>query len=294
MEMFVQVLLSGLLMGGIYALISLGLTLIFGVIRIINFAHGEFLMLAMYATFWLYQILHVDPYVSLFIVTPLFFLFGIVTYIAVIRPILKASAMMQVFATVGVSILFINLALFFWSPNYRVVKTVYSDTVIKIGFVSLGLTKLIAFILAIAIALALFAFLKYTMTGKAIRAIVQDRTAARLLGIDVYRLYGIAMGIGIALVGAAGALIMPLYYAFPTVGMYFVIVSFVVVVLGGLGNMMGAVLGGLLIGVIEAISGFYLAPGLKEAIYLLIFLMVLVSRPGGLFGRSEASEVGMK
>jgi branched-chain amino acid transport system permease protein len=294
MEMFVQVIVSGILMGGIYALISLGLTLIFGVIRIINFAHGEYLMLSMYATYWLYQSFGIDPYISIFIVAPSFFVFGYLSYLAVIKPILKASAIMQVFATVGLSILFVNIALFLWSPNLRVVKSVYKDTLVKFGFLNLGLTKIIAFTIAIGIAGALFSFLKYSMTGKAIRAIVQDRTAARLMGINVSKLYGIAMGIGIALVGAAGALIMPIYPVFPNVGLYFVVVSFVVVVLGGLGDMWGAMVGGLLIGIIESLGGFYFSPAIKDALYLLIFLVVLILRPGGLFGMSAASEVGMR
>lgn len=294
MELVLQVILTGLLMGGIYALLSLGLTLVFGVIRIINFAHGEFLMLAMYATFWLNKSYHIDPYISLFIVTPIFFVFGVITYLIILKPILNHSAIMQVFATVGLSILFINVALFLWSPNYRTIETSYSNVVFTLGGISLGFTKLIAFFVALSITLILFVFLKYTMTGKAIRAIVQDRIAANILGIDVNRVYCVAMGIGIALVGAAGTLLMPIYYVFPTVGTYFVLISFVVVVLGGLGDMIGALFGGLIIGIIEELSGFFGAPGLKEAIYLLVFVIVLILRPGGLFGKSEASEVGMK
>ena len=288
-----QVAISGLLLGGVYALISIGLTLIFGVLRIVNFAHGEFLMVAMYATFWLAQLYGIDPYISLAAVAALLFLMGIGAHALVVRPILNAASSMQIFATVGLSIVLQNLALLIWKADYRSVDTPLSKAVISVGPLLVGVSRLIAFLVAISITVLLFLFLKRTYLGKAIRCTAQDRTAALLMGINVHRIYLLTFGIGSALVGIAGALLMPIYPTFPTVGTYFVLIAFVVVVLGGMGNMTGALLGGIFIGLVEAFSGFYV-PALKEAVYFAIFILVLLIRPTGLFGVVGAEEVGLK
>jgi branched-chain amino acid transport system permease protein len=292
-EVLAQVAVSGLLLGGVYALISIGLTLIFGVMRVINFAHGEFLMVAMYATFWLYTLYGLDPYVSVFIVTGLLFLLGIATQGVIIRPILRGSASMQIFATVGLSIVLQNLALVLWKADYRAVDALHSRTVISFGPLLIGGSRLVAFLAALAITAALFLVLRRTYLGKAIRSVTQDRTAAMLMGINIGRINLITFGIGSAMVGIAGSLLMPIYPAFPTVGTYFVLIAFVVVVLGGMGNVTGAFLGGLIIGLVEAFSGFYI-PALKEAVYFAVFVLVLWIRPTGLFGVVGAEEVGLK
>ncbi len=281
---FIQLIINGLLLGGIYALISIGLTLIFGVIEIINFAHGEFLMLSMYASFWLFQLYGVDPYVSLFMVVPTFFVIGWAVQRIIIQPIIHAPPLNQIFATVGVSLVLQNAALFFWKADYRTVRTAYST--LSWGGLMISIPRLVAFILALAIIAALLTFLKRTYTGKAIRALAQEKRAAMLMGIDIYRTYKIAFGIGIACVGAAGAILIPIYYAFPTVGGLFVLIAFVVVILGGYNSLVGALIGGLIIGVVEAFSGFFLSPHLKEAVYFVIFIFILVLRPTGLFGRA--------
>jgi branched-chain amino acid transport system permease protein len=288
-----QVAVSGILLGGVYALISIGLTLIFGVLRVVNFAHGEFLMIAMYASFWLFHRFALDPYASIVIVVALLFAVGLVVQFLVIRPILNTSPSMQIAATVGLSTLLQNLALVTLSANYYSVQTRLSRAVLTVGPLNLGVARLVAFVVALAITGLVFLFLQRTYIGKAIRCTAQDRTAARLMGINIDRVYLLTFAIGSALVGVAGALLAPLYPVFPTVGTYFVLAAFVVVVLGGLGNLTGALLGGFIIGLVEAFSGFYV-PELKEAVYFVVFIVVLLVRPTGLFGVVGAEEVGLK
>jgi len=281
----IQLIINGLLLGGMYALISIGLTLIFGVLEIINFAHGEFLMLSMFASFWLFQLYGIDPYLSLLIILPLFFLIGLAIQRAIIQPILNAPPLNQIFMTVGLSMVLQNLALFVWRADYRTVKTAYSALTLKTSGLMISFPRLVAFILAMGVIGALLIFLKKTYTGKAIRALAQDRRAAMLVGINVYRTYQIAFGIGIACVGAAGAILMPVYFVFPSVGSLFVLIAFVVVVLGGYNSLTGALIGGLIIGVVDAFSGFFISPHLREAICFVIFILILLFRPRGLLGR---------
>ncbi len=291
---FLQLTINGLLQGGIYSLISIGLTLIFGVTRIVNFAHGEFLMLAMYATFFLFQFVGIDPYLSLLIVTPLLFVSGLCSERLVIHPILNAPSFMQIFATVGLSIALQNAALFFWTADYRSVKTTYAGMMVPAGEFLISFARLMAFVAAVVISYGVFLYLKKTYTGKAIRAVAQNRTAATLMGINIRQIYFFTFGLGTALVGIAGALLMPIYYVFPTVGGLFVLTAFVVVVLGGLGNMTGAFIGGLVIGLVESYSGFYGATQLKEAVYFVIFILVLLLKPSGFYGIVGAEEMGEK
>jgi branched-chain amino acid transport system permease protein len=291
---FLQLTINGLLQGGIYSLISIGLTLIFGVTRIVNFAHGEFLMLAMYATFFLFQFFGIDPYLSLLIVTPLLFVLGLCSERLVIHPILNAPSFMQIFATVGLSIALQNAALFFWTADYRSVKTTYAGMMVPAGEFLISFARLMAFLAAVVISYGVFLYLKKTYTGKAIRAVAQNRTAATLMGINIRQIYFFTFGLGTALVGIAGALLMPIYYVFPTVGGLFVLTAFVVVVLGGLGNMTGAFIGGLVIGLVESYSGFYGATQLKEAVYFVIFILVLLLKPSGFYGIVGAEEMGEK
>jgi branched-chain amino acid transport system permease protein len=281
-----QLIINGLLLGGMYALISIGLTLIFGVLEIINFAHGEFLMLAMYASFWLFQVYGIDPYVSMLIILPLFFLVGIAVQRVTIQPILNAPPLNQIFMTVGLSMVLQNVALFIWTADYRTVKTTYSGLTLKAAGLLISFPRLVAFLLAMGLIAALLIFLKKTYTGKAIRALAQERKAAMLMGINVYRTYQIAFGIGSACVGAAGAMLIPVYFVFPSVGSLFVLIAFVVVILGGYNSLTGSLVGGLIIGVVEAFSGFFISPHLKEAIYFVIFILILLFKPTGLFGRA--------
>ena len=294
MQNLIQLTINGLLLGGIYSLISIGLTLIFGVTRIINFAHGEFLMLAMYVAFWLFHLAGVDPYLSLLAVTPLLFIAGLISERLVIHPILDAPSSMQIFATVGLSVAMQNAALFLWTADYRTIKTAYSTKTIMVSDILISFPRLIAFGATVLISWGIFLYLKKTYTGKAIRAVAQNRTASTLMGINIRKIYLFTFGLGTALVGIAGALLMPIYYVFPTVGGLFVLTAFVVVVLGGLGNMTGAFVGGLIIGLVESYSGFFLATQLKEAVYFFIFILVLVLKPSGLYGIVGAEEMGLK
>ena len=281
-----QLVINGLLLGGMYGLISIGLTLIFGVLEIVNFAHGEFLMLSMYAAFWLFQLYGIDPYLSMLIIIPVFFLLGIAVQRITIQPILNAPPLNQIFMTVGLSMVLQNAALFIWTADYRTMKTSYSALTLKTAGLIISFPRLVAFLLAMALIAALLIFLKKTYTGKAIRALAQERKAAMLMGINIYRTYQIAFGIGIACVGAAGAMLIPVYFVFPSVGSLFVLIAFVVVILGGYNSLVGSLAGGLIIGVVESFSGFFVSPHLKEAIYFVIFILILLFKPTGLFGRA--------
>ncbi|MBI4776007.1 MAG: branched-chain amino acid ABC transporter permease [Deltaproteobacteria bacterium] len=284
--MLAQVIADGIMIGGIYALVSLGLTIIFGVMRIVNFAHGEFLMLAMYGSFWLFQLYGVDPYLSALIVVPLMFLVGLTSFRLIIKPILNASEMAHVFATLGLSIALQGLALYFWQADFRSVRPFYSSKLIDLGPVYMNLPKLIALLVAIGTIAALTLFFKKTYTGKAIRAATQNAVSAQLMGVNLIRIYMISFGIGIAVVGLAGAVLMPVFEVFPTIGSLFIMVTFVVVILGGLGSVPGALVGGMIIGLIESASGYFLAPALKEAVYFIIFVVLLLLKPTGVFGRA--------
>jgi branched-chain amino acid transport system permease protein len=291
---FIQILVNGLLLGGIYALISIGLTLIFGVVRVINFAHGEFLMISMYISYYCYSLLGLNPYWSLLINFPLMFVIGMGMDQIIIRPLRNAPAYMQVFATVGLSILLINLVLFIFTGDYRAIDLPFAKKVVQVGGIYLNYPRLIIFSATVLITVLLYLFLKNTDIGKQIRAIAQNRTAARLMGFKLNRIYMITFGIGSGLVGIAGGLLTPVYYVYPTVGVYFVLTAFVVVVLGGMGNMIGAFLGGLIIGIVDSLSGYYIDPSLKETVYYVIFVLVLIFRPSGLMGLVGAEEMGMK
>jgi len=284
-DTILQLIINGLLLGGIYALLSIGLTLIFGVLEVVNFAHGEFLMISMYLTFWLFTACGIDPYVSLVIVIPVFFLFGLFIQRLIIKPLLNDPPLNQIFATINLDLVFQNLTLLLFKADFRAVKPSYSNANILWGELIVSVPRLIAFVVAIGIIAALFLFLKKTFTGKAIRALAQQRRAAMLMGINVYRTYAIAFGIGISCVGAAGAVLMPLFFVFPTVGSLFVLIAFVVVILGGYNSLVGTLIAGLVIGVIEGFSGFYISPHLKEVVYFIMFIFILIFKPTGLLGR---------
>jgi branched-chain amino acid transport system permease protein len=284
-DTIIQLIINGLLLGGIYALLSIGLTLIFGVLEVVNFAHGEFLMISMYLTFFLFSAFGMDPYLSLIIIIPLFFLFGVVVEKILIKPLLNDPPINQIFATIGLGLIFSNLALLFFKADFRTVKTSYGNANLIFGEYFISVPRLIAFVIAISLIAALLLYLKKTFTGKAIRALAQQRSAALLMGINVDKTYAIAFGIGIACVGAAGAILMPLFFVFPTVGSLFVLIAFVVVILGGYNSLVGSLLAGLAIGVIEGFSGFFISPHLKEVVYFTMFIFILIFRPTGLLGR---------
>jgi branched-chain amino acid transport system permease protein len=294
-ELLAQVTVAGVLLGGVFALIAAGLNIIFGVVRIINFAHGELVMLGMYATFFLHSILGIDPYLSILAVAPALFVVGVIVQRVVIQPILDASAISKIFATVGLSLVLINLALILFGGDFRSVRTSYSDATISIGAINVNVPRLIAFVVALVLFAGLYSLLRYTFIGKAFQAVAEDRSTAQLMGIRVERLYLLAFGLGAALAGVAGALLMPFSTVYPTVGITYTLVAFVVVVLGGLGNMTGTLLAGLVIGLTESFSATFISPALSTATYFILFVVVLLVRPSGLFGKGKGTEeVGLK
>jgi len=288
-----QLALSTVLLGGIYALIAVGLTLIFGIMRVVNFAHGEFLMLGMYVAFWAFALWALDPYVVLFASIPLFFVTGLAVYVLVMRGVINASHNVQIFTTVGLSTALQNAALVAWTGDFRLVRPWHSLYVIRFAGMALNLSQIVAFTFAVALTIALFALMKWTHTGRVMRATAQDREAATLMGIDTDRVYMLTFAIGIACVGAAGVLVAPLYSVFPTAGLQFVLLAYVVVVLGGLGNMVGALLGSLIVAGVEVIGSYFFGSAWKEVTYFVLFIAVLVFRPAGLFGQRGAETLGV-
>lgn len=288
-----NILAVGLLLGGIYALVSVGLNLIFGVIRIVNFAQGEFVMLGMYGTFAAYSFLNMDPYLALLIVLPGLFLFGAIVQRLILAP-LRNEPTMQIFATFGLLMLIENVVLAVTRGTAYSVTSPLAQTSINIGGVQVGLVRFIVLLAATLVAVALGQFLKRTMMGRAIRAVAQDRSAARLMGVNVDRIYMLTFGIGAALAGLAGCLLTPIYTLSPQIGTSFILPAFAVVVLGGLGSVLGAYVGGFIVGLTEAFAGYYLDPALKYAVLFAVFIAVLIIRPSGLFGQVGAEEVGLR
>ena len=292
MDAIPQLIVSTLLLGGIYALIAVGLTLIFGVMRVVNFAHGEFLMLAMYLAFWAFALLGADPYLTLAVSLPLFFAVGWLSYRAVMRPVIQASHNVQVFTTVGLSIALQNVALVLWTADARFVRTDYYAVVVRLAGAAFNLAQIVAFAIAVATTAALFAFLRWSYTGKVMRATAQDRHAAALMGIDTDRVYGITWAVGITCVGVAGVLLAPIYPVYPTAGLQFVLIAYVTVVLGGLGDMAGALIAALVVATVEVVGSYVIGTAWKEVLYLLLFIGILIIRPAGLFGQRGAEALG--
>jgi branched-chain amino acid transport system permease protein len=287
MTVFFQSLLSGILVGGVYALIGIGLTIIFGVMRVINFAHGDLLMLGMYVTWGLFTLFGIDPYLSLLITAPVLFLWGALLQKVFINRVLNALPQNQILLTIGLGLIMSNAVMLAFTSDYRILTTSYSSSSFQVLGISVSQPLLYSFMVTAAITGALFWFLQTTDTGQAIRATAQDRDAAQLMGINVRRMSVLAFGLGTALAGIAGALLAPTYYVFPQVGGPFTLKAFVVVVLGGMGSIVGATLGGILIGVTESLSAVYIASGLKELVVYVLFLLILLFRPSGLLGKSR-------
>jgi branched-chain amino acid transport system permease protein len=270
-----------------------GLTLIFGIMRVVNFAHGEFLMLGMYFAFWPFFWYRIDPYVVLAVSIPVFFLVGLLVYALVMRGVIHASHNVQIFTTVGLSTLLQNVALVLWTGDFRAVRPWHSSVVLRFAGTAFNLSQVVAFVIAVVLTVALFAFMKWTHTGRVMRATAQDRDAATLMGIDTDRVYRLTFGIAIACVGAAGVLVAPLYAVYPTAGLQFVLLSYVVVVLGGLGDMVGALIGSLIVAGVEVVGSYFFGSAWKEVMYFVLFIGVLLFRPAGLFGQRGSETLGV-
>lgn len=288
-----SVVAFGLLLGGIYGLVGIGVNLIFGVVRIVNFAHGELIMASMYLTYYFNHQFGLSPYLAILIVTPAMFLLGAAVQRLIMQP-LQSEPMMQMFATFGLLMILQNSVLAATRGEALNVVSPVAAEVVSLGDVRLGVGRLLVFLASTALTLGLYYFLQRTMPGKAIRALTQDRRAARGMGINVERTYVLTFGIGAALTGISGAMLSPIYTLSPEIGQDFILAAFAVVVLGGLGSVWGAYIGGLIIGLIEALAGFYVDPALKSAIWFAVFVIVLIVRPAGLLGQAGAAEVGFR
>lgn len=279
-----QSLISGLLIGGVYSLVAMGLTLVFGVLGIINFAHGTLMALGMYVTYFAFELFGIDPYVSLLISIPVLFVIGAGLQRFIIRRVMTAAEHNQLLLTLGLALFLENAYLVFFTADPRAVRATYSGARFFLGDTMISLPRVYAFVAGLALGGLLYLLLKRTDLGKAIRAAAQDREGAALMGINVPRINMITLGLGTAAAGAAGSLIMPFFTVTPTTGEVFNITAFVVVVLGGMGNVVGAMIGGILIGLTEALGAVFLPGSSKQLGVFLVFILVLLFRPSGLLG----------
>ena len=287
-SILLSALLNGLTTGAVYALIALGLTLIYGVLHIINFAHGASLMMALYGVYALKERWGIDPYVALPLMVPAMFVLGYAMQRMVINRASHGKDENILLVTLGLSIVMENMALLFFKSDTRTIDTAYTLTTVAIGpesaQVMVSLPKLVAFAGALVVSALLIVILQRTDLGRAIRAVAKEKQGARLMGIDVEHVYAMCFGLGLACLGAAACFLLPAYYVNPQVGNGFVLVAFTVVVLGGMGSFAGALLGGLLIGVVESFGGLFLGESLGQVGIFVIFIGVLLLRPEGLFG----------
>jgi len=283
LELLLQGAANGLVTGAVFAVIAVGLTLVFGVMRIVNFAHGEFLMMAMYVTYLMVTFGKLHPYVAVLASVPLLFVLGATMFQLLIRPLLAAPEISQLLMTMGVSILLQNAALLIFKADPLSIIVPWAAASVRLGPVSVGLTRLVAALVSLVVIFGIYWLLKTTDLGRMLRAAAQDRDAAQLMGINVYRMYMLALAIGVACLGVVGPVLVPWSYVSPDVGAVFTLTAFIVVVLGGMGSVSGAFFGGLIIGVVSAVGQVFL-PGTYGLIpQYLVFILLLLFRPEGLF-----------
>ncbi len=285
MEMFLQSLISGLLVGGLYAIIGIGMTLIMGVLKIINLAHGQMLMVSMYIAWVAWYYLGIDPYLSVFITVPIVFYLAKAISKYLLNPLIEKDSILpenQVLMTVGIGIVLVEFMRFIFTSDYRSVQTSYTGQAWHIGGISIAIPLFWAFLFSIAATAFLFYLLMKTDLGRQIRATAQDRLAASLMGISAEKITVFTYGLGSALIAAAGSFFLPIYYLYPDVGPEFTAKAFVITILGGLGSTVGAIAGGIVLGLAETFGATYIDAGYRDAFGLIIFLLVLVFLPGGL------------
>jgi branched-chain amino acid transport system permease protein len=285
-EILLQTLLSGVLIGLIYALVAVGLTLIFGVMDIVNFAHGEFLMLGMYASFWGFSLWALDPLFTLPLTALMLFALGASIYHLVIRRIIRAPMLSQIFTTFGLMILFRGVAQFLWKPDFRAIGHSMVQGNVMFSGLQFGLPQIAAAAGAVVVTGAIGWFLQRTRLGAALEATAADKEAAALMGIDIQKMFALAWGIGAACAGVAGALLSTFFPIYPEVGANFILIAFVTVALGGFGSVAGAFWAGIIVGIVEVFGGFLVGPEYKLALVLALYLLVVLLRPQGLLGRS--------
>lgn len=283
MDVFLQTLVAGVLKGGLYALIGIGMTLIMGVMGIINLAHGQLMMVAMYLTYVL-SLAGIDPYISLFVAMPALFLLGAAIQRFLLNPLLKADTILpenQVLMTVGIGMVLTEVVRFIFKSDYKSVSTSYSNATFFLGNISFSVALTIAFGIAVGFTVLMFLFLVKTDTGRSIRAVAQDKDAAVLMGVNSGRITIVTFGLGAALVAAAGVLLVPVYYVFPDIGGPFTARAFIITILGGLGSTVGAIFGGVTLGLAESFGATYLSMDYENIIGMTIFVLVLLFVPGG-------------
>jgi branched-chain amino acid transport system permease protein len=283
-SILIAAVLNGLMTGAVYALVALGLTLIYGVLHIINFAHGALLTAAMFAAFFANRSLGLDPYVAVFALAPLFFAFGYGLQRFVIGPAAHGDDRNILLVTLGLAIVIENALLYAFRADTRTIDLPYAFDTIEVGPAFIAVPRVIAFAAVIAVALAVGVMMRWTDTGKAIRAVAREKLGAELSGIDVAHVYGVTFGLGTACLAVAACLLIPSYYVNPSVGNAFVLIAFTIVVLGGMGSVAGAMIGSLFVGVVESLSGLYLGESLGQIGIFVMFILVLLVRPSGLFG----------
>ena len=283
-SIIIQSVITGLMNGAVYALVALGLTLVFGVLHIINFAHGSLLMIAMYGVFFAHQIFGVDPYLTIPAMMVLMFAAGYLLQRFVIVEAGGGRDSNVLLITLGAALVIENLALYLWAADTRQLQLSYTLTVIDVGFALLPITRVIASAAACVIFVALWLLIERTNFGRAMRAVAKEPMGARVVGINVNQIYALTMGVGAASLGAAGALMLPIFYVTPQVGNVFALLAFTIVVLGGMGSTSGALVGGFVIGVIESLGGLFLGESLGQIGVFALFIAILVLRPRGLFG----------
>ena len=284
---FFQTLVDGLLLSGGYILIAVGLGLIFGVVNYVNVAHAEFSMFAMYATWLLWIGLGLDPFAALVVTVPVFALVGLLFYISMVRPVRNRDHGVHILMTLGLAFILQNVALLIFSADVRTVRTDYSALALNLGGVSINAAKLAAFSIAIALFAALIAFLNYTRMGRAIRAVSQDESLASAFGVNIDRVLAVTVMIAVALAAAAGTIMMPYLFVQPMVGQFFILFAFVIIVLGGMGNLKGALIAGLVVGIVEAFGQVYIGGLAGRILVFSLIIVVLYLRPSGLFGRAS-------
>jgi branched-chain amino acid transport system permease protein len=277
-------ILNGLMTGAVYALVALGLTLIYGVLHIINFAHGALLTAAMFAAFFANRWLGLDPYVAALLLTPLFFALGYALQRFVIGPAAHGEDRNILLVTLGLAVVIENALLYAFRADTRTIDVPYGFDTVQLGPAFIAVPRVVAFVAVIAVTLALWLIMRFSDTGKAIRAVAKEKLGAELAGIDVAHVYAVTFGLGTACLAVAACLLIPSYYVNPTAGNAFVLIAFTIVVLGGMGSVAGALVGGLFVGVVESLSGLWLGESLGQIGIFVMFILVLLFRPSGLFG----------
>jgi len=288
LSILVQAIVNGILIGSVYGLIAIGLTIIFGVMRVINLIHGDLIMLGMYLAYWFVTMVGGGEIPPLLIALPVFFLIGCIIFKSLVSPVAKAGGEMgTLLITAGLSLAITNFVQLIWKADYRSTPAQLVITSYSFAGISVSSALLFAFFTSAVLVAVVSIFLMFTETGRAIRATAQDQEAAMFMGVNIEKMMLVAFGIGVAMAGTAGVLLTPIFYVYPYVGFVYIVKAFVVVVLGGMGSIVGAALGGILLGVTEQLGTLFIAAGYKDAFGLIIFVLVLLFKPSGLFGRSR-------